>query len=202
MGDASGRLSRAGTVVGGDTVDDYFAASIAPYGDMNGDGNPDLIVGQAGPPLVAWLGGLGTFQPSDAIVPAVPLDVARLVLADADGDYDPDLAVAIKVAPMRLYIDRDGRLEDQSYVRLPTPIPTARAIAFGSWDASCGPEAVVAADAGTQTLRGIESAAFEGTFEAELAVAAATDALMIDIDDDGDLDAIIATMEGAQWLAR
>ena len=31
---------------------------------------------------------------------------------------------------------------------------------------------------------------------------AGSDVVMIDIDDDGDLDALVATPEGVQWLAR
>src|SRR6185369_11320512 len=98
------------------------------------DGNADLVVGQASQPLVAWLGTGGRFEPNDAVIPGVPLDVERLTFTDADGDFLPDLAVAVRDMPMRFYVDRGGALEDQSFPRLPKPIPTAHAIAFGGWD--------------------------------------------------------------------
>jgi hypothetical protein len=131
-------------------------------------------------------------------VPAVALAVESLAFGDADGDYDPDLAVAVKGAAMRLYIDRDGHLEDQSFVRLPQPAPVAHAVAFGGWDDGCEPDAVIAADAGAATLRGQPT----GVFAAAEPAPPASDVVMVDLDDDGDLDALLATDQGVVWLAR
>ena len=177
------------------------AVSALALGDLDGDGNPELVVGQAAAPLRAWLGepgGTGSFLPADAAVPPVPLDVVRLTLADADGDFDPDLAVAVKGAAMRLYIDREGRLEDQSFVRLPQPAPLASAIAIGGWDDGCEPDAMIASAAGGPSLRGTPT----GAFVSETAAPPGTDAVLADIDDDGDLDALIAGAQGVTWLAR
>lgn len=174
------------------------AISALALGDLDGDGNPDLVVGQVNRPLVAWLGSVATFTAADGVVPPVVLDVKRLTLSDADNDFDPDLAVSVAGAPMRLYIDRDGRLEDQSFVRLPQPAPIANGIALGGWDAGCEPDAIIAADTSSFALRGVPN----GNFEADADAAAATDAILVDIDDDGDLDAILSTTEGVRWLAR
>jgi hypothetical protein len=177
------------------------AISALALADLDGDTNPDLVVGQAGGPLLAWLGeagGTGSFLPADAAVPPVALDVLAFTLADADGDFDPDLAVAVRGAAMRLYIDREGGLEDQSFVRLPQPIPQAKAIAIGGWDDGCEPDAVIAAATASPALRGEPG----GAFAPDAAAPAATDVVMIDLDDDGDLDAVLATAEGVRWFAR
>ena len=167
--------------------------------DLDGDGVPDLVVGQAGAPLAAWLGDGSGFQPNDAAVPPVPLDVARFELADADGDFDPDLAVASAVDPLRIYINRgDGLLADQSHVVLGDSPPVAHALAIAAWDEGCPPDAAIASDAGGPALRGDSNGAL--LFDADLPPA--SDVVFVDIDDDGDQDAILSTMEGAAWLAR
>ena len=196
LNDGAGNFTHANqALAGGGKVS---AVSALALGDVDGDGFPDLIVGQAGPPLAAWLGGAGSFAASTSIVPAVPLMVESLSFADADGDFDPDLAVSVSGAPLRLYIDRDGHLEDQTHVRLTGTVPDAHAVAFGGWDDGCEPDAVVASDAGAPTLRGQPTGVYA---EAEPAPAA-TDVIMADIDDDGDLDALFATAQGVTWLAR
>ena len=172
-------------------------------GDVDVDGDADLIVGQASQPLRAWLGGpSGAFEANDGVVPPAPLDVAELALADADGDpdLDPDLSVAVRNGPAKLYIDREGQLEDLSFVRLPRdPAPLrASAIAIGNWDdGRCEPDAIYAGDPETVLLRGGKEA-----FTKEGALAAASDVVMIDLDEDGDLDAVVSTVEGVRWLAR
>ncbi len=167
--------------------------------DLDGDGNPDLVVGQAGDPLRAWLGdsgGSGSLFAADAVISPVPLDVARFTLADVDGDFDPDLAVAVVGAPLHLYVNREGLLEEQTFPRLGEP-PIAAAIAIGGWDPGCEPDVVIAGDA-TESRRGLPGGALEVDGEGP----AGGDVVMVDLDDDGDLDALIATPEGVRWLAR
>ncbi len=170
-------------------------------GDLDADGSADLVAGQASGPLLAWLGepgGSGRFLAADAVIPPVPLAVRALALADADGDLDPDLAVAVEAAPLRLYVARDGHLEDQSFVRFPQPIPAASAIAVGDWDAGCRPDVVIASDPGGPSLSGQST----DVFAPDATAPAAGDVVLADLDDDGDLDAILAGPDGARWLAR
>jgi hypothetical protein len=128
----------------------------------------------------------------------VPLDVRNLALVNADDDLDPDLLVAVADAPARLYVGRDGRLEDQTFVRLPDAPSDTVAIAVGGWDASCEPDAVFATATGTLALRGQSSS----VFASDAMAPAATDAVLVDLDDDGTLDLLLATAGGIQWLAR
>jgi len=98
---------------------------------------------------------------------------------------------------MHLFIDRDS-LEDRSQVVLPQPAAVAHAIAIGGWDAGCPPDLVIAGDAAAPALDGQTT----GMFVAEAPGPSATDVVLADIDDDGDLDAIFATPNGVVWLAR
>lgn len=167
--------------------------------DLDGDGNPDLVVGQAGDPLRAWLGdsgGSGSLFAADAVISPVPLDVTRFTLADVDGDFDPDLAVSVAGAPLHLYVNREGLLEEQTFPRFGEP-PIASAIAIGGWDPGCEPDVVIAGDA-TESRRGLPGGALEIDGDGP----AASDVVMVDLDDDGDTDALIATPEGVRWLAR
>ena len=168
-------------------------------GDLDHDGNPDLVVGQAGDPMRTWIGdvgGSGSLFPSEAISP-IPLDVLRMQLADIDGDFAPDLAVAVAGAPLELFVDRVGLLERRTVPFFGDAPPVARAIAIGGWDPGCEPDVVIAGDA-SESRRGVPG----GGLEVDGAGPAGTDVVMVDLDDDGDLDAVIATPEGAQWLVR
>lgn len=176
------------------------AVTALAAGDLDGDGNADLIVGQAGAPPVVLVGdasGAGVLTLAPAIFPPVALTVRELVPADVDGDLDLDLVVVLDGAPARVYINRDGRLEDQSFVRLPQPAPVAAAAAAGDWDADCAPDLILAAPA-TAALRG----GGDGVFTAEQALAAATAAVLADLDDDGAPDLLLAGPDGVRWYRR
>jgi hypothetical protein len=189
-------LDTSGALVAGGKVSSVTALAL---GDVDGDGYPDLVVGQGSGALVAWLGGQSGFTFNAAVVPALPLAVERLTLADVTGDFQPDLSIAVNGSAMHLLIDRDGRLEDQTYDFLPAPIPTAHAIAIGGWNNVCLPDAVVASDLGTPTWTGVAS----GMFAAEASIAPpSTDVVMTDLDSSGLLSALFATANGVQWLAR
>ena len=197
LNDGNGTFTKSGALAAGGHV---AAVSALAIGDVDHDGVPDLVVGQSGSgaPLAAYLGSPGgAFAFSTALIAPIPLDVERFTMADADGDFLPDLAIAARGSAMRLFIDRDS-LEDHSQVALPQPAAVAHAIAIGGWDAGCPPDLVIASDAGSPALDGQNT----GTFGAEAPGPSATDVVLADIDDDGDLDALFATPNGVVWLAR
>ena len=176
------------------------AVSALAMADLDGDGNADLVVGQTGAPLAAWLGGTAAFEYNDGAVPPVTLDVERLTLADANGDFAPDLAIAITGAPMRLLVNRgDGRLEDRTYITLPHPRrrstpPRSEAGTTAASPTRCSRP--------TPARRRCAVSRAARSPPSHRPRPRRRDVLMFDIDDDGDLDALFATAQGVQWLAR
>ena len=197
--DGAGRFALVdGAIISAGLVTDVTALA---SGDLDGDGSPDLVVGQAGAPLRALFGdgaGAGTFLAAALALPALPLTVTALVLADADGDLDPDLWVGVDAAPTRLYGNRTGLFDDQSFALLPQPAPRARALAVGSWDDACAPDAVLAGDGGATLLRGGGDG---GRLDAAGAGPAGGSVVLVDLDDDGAGDVVIAGAAGVAWLA-
>ncbi len=197
----SGGFGADDTAIPGGVVSDVTALAL---GDLDGDGNPDLIAGQgdaAGAPpraLLADASGGGVFALAPAILPEVDLQVRGLALADVDGDADLDLGVALAGAPARLYINRGGRLEDQSFVRLPQPAPTATAVAIADWNGDCAADLALAGAASSALLRADDRDGFAD----EATAAAAGDVAFVDLDDDGDRDVVLATPDGVTWLSR
>jgi hypothetical protein len=141
--------------------------------------------------------GAGTFVGAPSVLPDDGVAVRALRLADADGDLRPDLWVAVEGGPARLYMARAGRLENQSYPRLPQPAPVASGFAVGGWDDDCAADAAVAATPGA-LWRGNGS----GAQLADGAAPASNAAELVDLDDDGDLDLVLATPQGVTWLSR
>ncbi|MBK9030178.1 MAG: VCBS repeat-containing protein [Myxococcales bacterium] len=168
--------------------------------DLDGDGHADVIVGQAGAPLVALVGdasGTGTLTAAPGVFAATARTATAIAVGDLDGDLDLDLVVAIAGAGPRVFINRGGLLEDQTFVRVPQPAPVGAAAAVGDWDGDCRPDAVLA---GAPSLALIGTA--DGALAHEADLADATAVAATDLDDDGAPDAVLIGADGARWVHR
>jgi hypothetical protein len=197
--DGSGRFTTAPAAITG--IGFVGSATSLAFGDLDGDRSVDVVVGQAAAPLRAFAGapgGGGAFTGAPGILPDVAVDARSLRLADADGDGTPELWVAVAGEPARIYVDRAGTLENQSYVRLPQPTPEVNAFAVAGWDQDCAIDAVAAATGTGQLWRGDGNGALVDDGDAP----GSTAAELLDLDDDGDLDLVVATAQGVVWLAR
>lgn len=107
-----------GRIVQDIALEQTRAASLA-VADVDGDGTQDAFVGARG---VA--GRYPETEPSsllfgspEGLVPGASIEAGMVTGADfgdADGDGDPDLAVATDWGPVRLFINTDGTLTEQT----------------------------------------------------------------------------------------
>jgi enediyne biosynthesis protein E4 len=94
------------------------AGSCLAVGDVNGDGQPDVFIG--GGPVPGQYPRAGSsrlwLNRGGAFVEASPPELARAglvtaaVFGDVNGDGRPDLSLATEWGPVRLFLNRDGRL--------------------------------------------------------------------------------------------
>jgi hypothetical protein len=107
-------------------------------GDVNGDGLPDVVVGNSGDSgqNFLWLNDAarpGHFVNAAAdALPAVDDDTQDITLADLDGDDDLDMVVANETPPSRLLLnDGQGRFtEHPERLELRVPLETRQAHVF------------------------------------------------------------------------
>ena len=162
-------------------------------GDLDGDGDPDLVCCQAGEPPAVLRNRSGAFSlPAEFLGDGLP--ATGLVLADLDNDRDLDLVIACDGAPSRRLPNVDGTLRADLAVLFDADT-TCGAVAAGDLDQDGWLDLVLAGNgslhrviinrAGDLTTDSYTLAAFQ--------LGNPTTSALGDIDGDGRLDIIVAT---------
>jgi hypothetical protein len=122
----------ADLTLSGDHADDRFGASVAPAGDMNGDGFADMIVGAPGNDAAGtdagsayvFLGGQASDAIADIVLTGEAGDHFGLSVAsarDMNGDGYSDVVIGAPISSAA------GTLSGRAYVYLGGPTPDANA---------------------------------------------------------------------------
>lgn len=179
-------------------------------GDLDGDGDPDVVVGNTGPDeLLRNEGGRFVLDPNALPVNADP--TSGLALGDLDGDGDPDLYVACGRTHPTLVSDRvllndgTGRFVELA-LAVPPPVRPSTDVALGDVDGDGDLDALVT-HAGfcdlfgcthgeTRFYRNDGTGRFTDDTAAVLAVpppyGTGMQVVLGDLDGDGDLDAVVS----------
>ncbi len=137
LNDGGGRFTDVTTVqlpVSSDT------SKAAVFGDIDADGDLDLLVGIWGPRNRIYLNdGTGKFADASHWMPANPDRTTDIVLVDIDGDGDLDLVTTnfsqVSGARDRVYVnDGTGRFSDVSATHLPLHRYPSASVAAGDVD--------------------------------------------------------------------
>ncbi|MEK7269351.1 MAG: VCBS repeat-containing protein [Planctomycetota bacterium] len=165
--------------------------------DVDGDGFLDVFRGSGPAMLARNLAGRG-FSPETLAIPRLEPDAGRGALADVDGDGSLDLFLPDKRRLLRNSNDgtfRDALAQSGDLAKLP---PNACAAAFGDVDRDGRIDLAVAfresslrlfSNAGNGTFEDRTEASGIGGFESSTGPRAMS---FVDIDEDGDLDLLLA----------
>jgi hypothetical protein len=187
---------------------DVANSTKADFGDVDGDGDLDAIVGNLGPDQLLINDGTGVFTDGSArLPPPLPLlqDItADARLADVDGDGDLDILLSNENpfnpsptggAQNRLWInDGTGRFADQTAARIPVATDQTGAILPGDIDSDGDLDLVVLNRGQDFVLVNNGSGVFTDQTAARLGVTTDTsrNGGLADLDGDGDPDLVVA----------
>ncbi len=106
------------------------------FGDVDGDGDLDLVLGIYGQDRLYINDGAGTFSDATASrMPVIDRTTSAVAVGDVDGDGDLDLAVGNWGQQNGLYLnDGTGRFSDATASRMPVDGDETDSVAFGDAD--------------------------------------------------------------------
>lgn len=161
------------------TASDEPLDGIVELGDVDGDGDPDIVtLPEGGDRAVIRLNTRGRFVPQERSI-AIGTDIARMELVDLDGDRDLDLIAVGRTARTTLW-ENDGRTSFRRWEQTLEPGPR---MAAGDIDLDGDVDLVV----GTVVWLNAGAGRFERVQAFDLGTSPKA-MLLVDIDHDGDLD--------------
>ncbi len=176
-----------------------FGSGIA-FGDVDGDGRVDAVVGSAERALLYIGTGAGFKRTDQALVGGSPTNVGSVTLVDFDGDGDLDLFMTSREPAPGLHLrinDGTGRFRDASG-EIPLPaMARPFGAAWGDFDRDGWLDVFIAGylDEPSKLLRNVDGQRFEDVthlIAADTAPQASLQPVWIDYDADGDLDLFVS----------
>ena len=167
-------------------------------GDVDGDGDLDMVVANDGANKVYTNDGSGAFEDSTQSLGSAWSQ--SITLGDIDGDGDLDMVVANFGGANKVYTNNGtGSFEDSDQSLGGTA--RSRGITLGDIDGDGDLDMVVANDGANKVYTNDGSGAFEDS-GTSLGSANSTNITLGDIDGDGDLDMVVANYNQANkvWL--
>ena len=195
INDGSGTFSDAAAAQLPATND--VTTSVA-FGDVDGDGDIDLVFGNDGQNRLCLNDGSGTFvDGTNTHVPVWTDGTNAITLGDVDGDGDPDLAIGNGVTPFeqnRLYLnDGSGVFSDVTATQLPTVGDRTEGVSLADIDGDGDPDLVFGAWGQNRLYLNDGNGTFTDVTATRLPTlstwwSSRPTVVFADIDDDGDPD--------------
>lgn len=171
-------------------------------GDVDGVNGPDIFLVGIGQNRLLINDGSGNFaDETNARLPAATDIGMDIELADVDGDGDFDAVIANKGSRNQIWInDGSGNFSDQSAARLATDADPTYAVVTGDVNGDGAPDIFFSNFNRQNRLftNNLLGSFGDATASLPVAQAATGDAVLIDVDADGDLD--IATADGTSGV--